>query len=43
MAEVSFVDGEGLALFQELVGARVALVDCALFVAEQLKTLELDV
>jgi anti-anti-sigma regulatory factor len=43
MAEVSFVDADGLKLIQELAGSRVALVNCALFVAEQLKTLELDV
>ena len=43
MAEVSFVDGNGLTLFRRLQGPRVALVNCALFVAEQLKTLAQDV
>lgn len=43
MAEVSFVDPAGLRLFQSLTAQRVALVNCALFVAEQLKSLEQDV
>jgi len=43
MAEVSFVDTSGLSLFRRLQGPRVLLVNCALFVAEQLKTLGQDV
>jgi hypothetical protein len=43
MTDVSFVDGEGLRLFREFRGRRVRLINCALFVAEQLKTLEQDV
>ena len=43
MAEVSFVDDEGLDLFHELTRRGVALVNCALFVAEQLKSVEQDV
>lgn len=43
MADVSFVDADGLRLFEELTGPRVVLVGCALFVAEQLKTLQQDV
>ena len=43
MTEVSFVDDEGLDLFQELTRRGVALVNCALFVAEQLKSIEQDV
>jgi hypothetical protein len=43
MTEVSFVDDDGLDLFQELTRRGVALVNCALFVAEQLKSVEQDV
>lgn len=43
MTEVSFVDDDGLDLFRELTRRRVALVNCALFVAEQLKSVEQDV
>jgi ABC-type transporter Mla MlaB component len=41
MTEVSFVDADGLRLFDELTN-RIVLVNCALFVAAQLKTLEQD-
>jgi len=40
MQDVSFVDSEGLRLFRSLRGGRVQLLNCALFVAEQLKALE---
>jgi hypothetical protein len=43
MTDVSFVDGEGLRLFREFKGRRLRLINCALFVAEQLKALEQDV
>jgi ABC-type transporter Mla MlaB component len=43
MAEVTFVDRGGLQLFKRLLESRVPLINCALFVAEQLKTLEQDV
>jgi ABC-type transporter Mla MlaB component len=43
MAEVTFVDRAGLLLFKRLLDSRVQLTHCALFVAEQLKTLEQDV
>jgi anti-anti-sigma regulatory factor len=43
MQDVSFVDAEGLGLFRSLRGRRVQLLNCALFVAEQLKALEQDV
>ena len=42
MREVTFLDHAGLELFRQLLGARVTLVHCALFVAEQLRTLEQD-
>lgn len=43
MAEVSFVDAEGLRLFRDMPSDRVSIVNCALFVAEQLRTLQEDV
>ncbi len=42
MAEVTFVDAEGLRFFWNLPPGRVSIVNCALFVAEQLRTLEED-
>lgn len=42
MSEVTFVDPAGLLLFKRLLESRVQIVNCALFVAEQLKTLEQD-
>jgi ABC-type transporter Mla MlaB component len=37
LSEVSFIDVEGLALFQELRDRHVVLSNCSPFVAEQLK------
>ena len=37
MGEVSFVDRDGLALFRELIGRHVSLVNCSPFLTEQLK------
>jgi len=43
MTDVSFVDPDGLRLFREFRGPRLRLINCALFVAEQLKAVEQDV
>jgi ABC-type transporter Mla MlaB component len=43
LSEVSFADAHGLALLRQLANARVPFVDCALFVAVQLETVEKDV
>jgi hypothetical protein len=43
MTDVSFVDDAGIRLIRGLSGDRVSLVNCALFVAEQLKAVEQDV
>jgi anti-anti-sigma factor len=40
MQDVSFVDSDGLRVFRSLRGRRVQFLNCALFVAEQLKALE---
>jgi anti-anti-sigma regulatory factor len=37
LADVLFIDAEGIALFGELSGRRVSVTNCSLFVAEQLK------
>jgi anti-anti-sigma regulatory factor len=37
LADVSFIDTAGLALFEELADREVALANCSLFAAEQLK------
>jgi ABC-type transporter Mla MlaB component len=37
LAEVMFVDRSGVALLQELMRRQVTLVNCSLFLAEQLK------
>jgi len=37
LAGVSFIDGDGLALFRELTSHRVVVTNCSPFVAEQLK------
>ena len=37
LADVSFIDGDGIALFRSLKDRRVALRSCAPFVAEQLR------
>ena len=37
LSAVSFVDGDGLALFRELRARRVVLTNCSPLVAEQLK------
>lgn len=37
LTDVSFVDGEGLALFRQLRSRRVGLRNCSPLVAEQLK------
>jgi hypothetical protein len=37
LAEVSFADRDGIALFGELRGRRVAFVNCSPFLTEQLK------
>lgn len=37
LANVSFVDRDGIVLLQELMGRRVALVNCSPFLTEQLK------
>jgi anti-anti-sigma regulatory factor len=34
---VSFIDGEGIALFRSLTGQRVVLENCSPFVSEQLR------
>jgi hypothetical protein len=43
MTDVSFVDQHGCRLLRELEGDRVSLVNCALFVSEQLRAGEQDV
>jgi hypothetical protein len=43
MTDVSFVDDAGIRLIRGLSGDRVSLVNCALFVAEQLRAVEQDV
>jgi hypothetical protein len=43
MVELSFVDAEGIRLLRSLSKGGATLVNCALFVAEQLRTLEQDV
>jgi hypothetical protein len=42
MSDVSFVDDAGAHLLHELTGRGATLANCALFVAEQLKTVEQD-
>lgn len=42
MSDVSFVDDDGARLLHELTGRGATLANCALFVAEQLKTVEQD-
>jgi ABC-type transporter Mla MlaB component len=37
LAGVSFLDGDGLALFHELAARRVLFTNCSSFVAEQLR------
>jgi anti-anti-sigma regulatory factor len=37
LAEVSFIDADGVTLFQELTARRVLVTNCSPFVAEQLK------
>ena len=37
LAEVSFIDADGVALFRELTARRVLVTNCSPFVAEQLK------
>lgn len=37
LAEVSFIDADGVALFRELTARRVRLMNCSPFAAEQLK------
>lgn len=37
LSEVSFVDGEGIALLHSLMASRVVLRNCSPFVTEQLK------
>jgi anti-anti-sigma regulatory factor len=37
LADVSFVDADGVALFRELAARRVILTNASLFVTEQLK------
>jgi anti-anti-sigma factor len=37
LAGVSFLDADGIALFQELAARRVLFTDCSSFVAEQLR------
>ena len=37
LADVSFIDAEGLALFRDLASRDVAFHNCSLFAAEQLK------
>ena len=39
LANVSFIDREGLTLFRELIDRRVTLANCSPFVAEQLRDL----
>lgn len=39
LAQVTFIDLQGLALFEELPAGRVALANCSPFAAEQLKGL----
>jgi anti-anti-sigma regulatory factor len=40
LAEVSFIDADGLELFRELLSPHVSIRNCSLFVAQQLKALE---
>lgn len=40
LAQVSFVDADGLELLRELSSRHVSLINCSLFVAQQLKALE---
>jgi anti-anti-sigma factor len=40
LAQVSFVDADGLELLRELSSRHVGLINCSLFVAQQLKALE---
>jgi len=37
LSGVSFVDGDGIALFHELAALRVLFTECSAFVAEQLR------
>jgi hypothetical protein len=37
LADVSFIDADGLTLFRELTARRVVVANCSPFVAEQLK------
>jgi ABC-type transporter Mla MlaB component len=37
LADVSFIDGAGLALFEELAERKVGITNCSMFAAEQLK------
>lgn len=40
LAEISFIDDDGLELLRELLSPRVTVRHCSLFVAQQLKALE---
>ena len=40
LAEVSFIDADGLSLFRDLSSLRVTLSNCSLFAAELLKGME---
>jgi hypothetical protein len=37
LADISFVDRSGIALFKELLNSQVRLVNCSSFITEQLK------
>jgi ABC-type transporter Mla MlaB component len=37
LSDVSFIDGEGVALLRDLTARRVALANCSLFASEQLR------
>jgi ABC-type transporter Mla MlaB component len=37
LADVSFIDGAGLALFEELAERKATFMNCSMFAAEQLK------
>jgi ABC-type transporter Mla MlaB component len=43
LSEVSFADADGLAVLRDLASAGVPIVNCALFVAVQLESVERDV
>lgn len=40
LAQVSFIDADGLELLREMSSRHVSLINCSLFVAQQLKALE---